>query len=72
MIYQLNDDYIDLNKLEYVSKIYIYEPKNQNRFDFSIQINGNTYTSKDYDTKEIAEEEKDHLIKAWNEYKDQK
>ncbi len=65
MIYKLGNKFIDLSKLECIGKIGVYKNKNQNGFDFDIQLNGNRYSSNTYDDKETATIERDNLIKNW-------
>lgn len=72
MIYDIGDTVIDLSKLEYVSKVFVYAPENQNGFDFNYQINGCVYSSHSYGNEGSAKYIRDNLIKAWKEYKDQK
>lgn len=69
MIYQLNDDYIDLSKLECVSGII---NNGIDEYYFRFQINTYVYNTPFLNTLKNIKLIRENLIKAWKEYKDQK
>ncbi len=69
MIYQLQDENVDLFKLEYISKVYDYSKSTINiNPSFNYQINGKTYTIDDKDLNKVIEL-RENLLKKWKEFK---
>ncbi len=76
MIYNLNGAYIDLGKLEFVSELEEFDihPINDDPIEyyFVYQINGNRISSSYNEDKNPVIIQRDYLINAWKEYKNQK
>ncbi len=75
MIYEMNDRFIDLSKLEMVSKVTNdnHDGKgNPISFWFNYTICGKRISSSANQQELIIKTRNDNLIKAWKEYKDQK
>ena len=69
MIYQSQEEYIDLSKLEYISKVYDYSKSTINTdTTFNYQVNGKTYTIGDKDVNKVIEL-RENLLKKWQEFK---
>ncbi len=73
MIYKLQDEDINLSKLEYISKV--YDNSESMRIlkvdinpSFNYQINGKTYTIDDKDVNKVTEL-RENLLEKWQEFK---
>ena len=69
MIYKLQNEDVDLSKLEYISQVYDYS-KSTIDIDptFNYQVNGKTYTIGDKDVNKVIELRESLLLK-WQEFK---
>ena len=79
MIYQLDDDHIDLRKVELISNIkedsdFIGYPgaKGNGNFYFDFQVNGVKYSSDMDKCKENIEIQREHFLNEWKEYKEER
>ena len=76
MIYQLNDDYIDLKKVEMITNIKedidFDDLKPNGFFYYDFQVNGISYKSDKLKDKKSVEIERENLLNAWREYKEER
>ena len=69
MIYKLQDEDVDLSKLEYISKVYDYSKSTIDmNSSFNYQVNGKTYTIDNENTYKVTEL-RENLLKKWQEFK---
>ena len=67
MIYNLQQEDIDLSKLEYISKVYDMTKEGYDS-SFNYQVNGKTYTIDDKDVNKVIQL-RENLLKKWQEFK---
>ncbi len=81
MIYQLDNDHIDLGKVELISNIqeeYTYniaisaERIYSGRYYFDFQVNGVRYSCDMIENKANMEVHRENFLNAWNQYKEKK
>ncbi len=70
MIYALEDNYMDLSKLQYVSKIMSKLDDNVYWYYFRYSIADFTWDSIGYRDKTTTIETRNKLIEVWKQYKD--
>lgn len=74
LIYELNNKYFDMNKLEHISDLQewkdIFHKEVPFEYWFTYQVNGVVYSSSYNTDKGIISREREKLLNAWIHYKE--